>query len=83
MPESKSRHPHQHHQQHHTLPPKARPKQSGRAAIVALVLFALLGLGVGYFTAGASLLSLSAGVIIGAIAGYLLGHQVDKALMKK
>lgn len=83
MPQSKSRNLHPHHQQNHPAPPHAKPKQSGRAALVAMVLFALLGLGISYFIAGYSKPSLAAGVLIGAIGGYLVGHQMDKSLKKK
>ena len=82
MPESKSRN-HHHQQQHHPVPKRVMPKKNGRAAMVAMVLFALLGFGFGYLTSTASIPLLAAATIIGGIAGYLLGHQIDKALTKK
>ena len=82
MPESKSRSQHNQHQ-HHPAPKRAMPKKNGRAAIVAMVLFSLLGFGIGYLTSSASLPILITTTVIGAIAGYLLGHQIDKSITKK
>lgn len=82
MPQSKNRsHRHQHH--NHPAPPVAKPKKQGRAAIVSMILFAILGLGVGYFTAGDSIYALATAAGIGAVAGYLFGHLVDKSIDKK
>ena len=83
MPESKSRHPHHAHQQNHPAPPHAKPAKANRAVIVAVIFFALLGLGISYFLKPESTPALIAGALIGAIAGYFFGHQIDKALSKK
>ncbi|MBS1756085.1 MAG: hypothetical protein JSU03_02280 [Bacteroidetes bacterium] len=80
MPQSKNRHPH-HKQTHPTS--TAKPKKKGQAAIAAAILFAILGLGIGYFSGGAEALPLISGAIIGAIAGYILGHQMDKVITNK
>lgn len=83
MPESKSRHPHHSHQQHHRPPHNSKSKTFSRIVIVAIGFFSLLGLGISYFVAGDNLFPTVAGAIIGAIAGYLFGHQMDKTLRKK
>ncbi|MEO6538359.1 MAG: hypothetical protein ABIT07_06820 [Ferruginibacter sp.] len=82
MPESKSRNPHQHHQ-NHPAPLRAKPKKRGQAALVAMVLFGLLGLGFGYLTTEGGLYLLSGATIFGAVAGYIVGYQIDKVLEKK
>lgn len=81
MPESKNRP--QHHPHPHPLPPKARPKKNNKAVITGIIFFALLGVGIGYFIGGDGLVALGSGGIVGAIAGYFFGHQIDKALKTK
>jgi hypothetical protein len=80
MPESKNRKPHH----PHPIPPKrAKPVQHGRAALSAMILFAVLGLVIGYFASGGDTLSIAAGAILGAVGGYIAGHMMDKSLEKK
>ncbi|MEO7263542.1 MAG: glycine zipper domain-containing protein [Ferruginibacter sp.] len=80
MPASKVRKP---HHQHHPAPKRARPVQHNRAALAAMILFAVLGFVIGYFASGGNTLSFLAGAIIGAVAGYIIGHMMDKSLEKK
>ena len=84
MPASKNRPQHHSHQQHHhQAPHNSRPKKKGNAEIIAAIFFGLLGIGISYFIAGNSLLSIGSGAVIGAIAGYLFGRQIDQTVSKK
>lgn len=84
MPESKARHSHK-HPHHHTAASNNHPKvkKASRVVIVATVFFALLGFGIGYFLNATSVSGLLAGAIVGGIAGFFFGYQVDKSLSKK
>ncbi|MEO6722095.1 MAG: hypothetical protein ABIN67_17145 [Ferruginibacter sp.] len=83
MPASKNRPQHQTHQQHHHAPPNSKPKKVRKVVKIAIVFFGLLGIGISYFIAGGSLLSIASGAVIGAVAGYLFGSQMDKTLRNK
>jgi membrane protein YqaA with SNARE-associated domain len=80
MPQSKKRKP------HHEFHPEANTSKANKnnsAVLVAVIFFCLLGIGIAYFTAGASILWLLIGAVAGGVAGYFFGHQIDKALSKK
>jgi outer membrane lipoprotein SlyB len=47
------------------------------------VMGGIFGLSFGYFTGDRSLLWSIAGTVIGALAGYLFGHYIDKAAARK
>ena len=84
MPESKTRHPHKHPDHH----PKANtPHTHSRKiskVVIATVLFCgLLGLGVSYFIAADSIATLVAGTLLGCLAGFVFGYEVDKNFSKK
>jgi hypothetical protein len=83
MPASKSRHSRHAHQQHHRHPHQANVKKNTSASIIAILFFALLGTGITYFIAGSSIPSILTGAIVGGIAGYLFGHQIDNTIKKK
>lgn len=76
MPESRNRHKHHHqHVVHHAA---AKPKRS--AASVLTIIAAILGFSVACFTQGADYLWMIAGTAFGGIVGYLVGHNMDKAI---
>ncbi len=80
MPESKNRYKH-HHPGHPATPhADAKPKRS--AAFFLAVLAAVLGVAVTFFTRGADTLWIITGAASGAIVGYLIGHNMDKAIEK-
>ena len=84
MPASKSRHAHKH--PHHTIKTSnthPNPKKSNKAIIVAVLFFALLGLGIGFFIDASSTKVLIAGAVTGTIAGFIFGYQVNKSLSEK
>jgi uncharacterized membrane protein len=87
MPQSKSRHPHKHPQQHdHPLHAPAtvpKHKKTNQSIIVTSIFFALLGLGISFFIAGSNIIALIVGALTGTIAGYIFGLQVNKSLTKK
>lgn len=84
MPQSKNRHPHKHVQQHdHPSGTSAKHKKANQSIIVTVLFFSLIGLGISYFITGTSIIGLLAGTIIGAIAGYIFGKQVNKSLSGK
>ena len=83
MPESKSRHP-QTPIPHHVKPPvaHAKHKKTNQSIIVAVIFFAFIGLGISYFIGNSSVAALIIGTLIGGVAGYIFGKQVNKSLMK-
>jgi hypothetical protein len=84
MPESKSRHPHHHqHPQHKTSNTHAKSKKASRVVIFVALFFAFLGFSISYFIDDTNITRAIAAAVVGGIAGYLFGHQVDKSLAKK
>jgi hypothetical protein len=84
MPQSKSRHPHKHIQQHNKpLGNNSKTKKVNRSVIVTVIFFALIGLGISYFIDIRSILGLLSGVVLGGIAGFIFANQVNKSLTKK
>ena len=76
MPESRQRH--KHHPHHVQMPhTHAKPKRS--AAAVLAIIAAILGLAVAFFTQGPDILWMILGAGLGAIIGYLIGHNMDQA----
>ena len=80
MPKSKQR---KHHHEHAGAPHLVKTDKSRSAVPVAVVFFALLGLGIAFFAAGTSILWLIIGAVAGAVAGYFFGKQMDSSLSKK
>ena len=81
MPQSKKRkHHHQMQQAGGSLSTKGKKSS---AVGVAVLFFAIIGLGIAYFTAGADVLWLIVGIIVGGACGYLFGKQVDKSFSNK
>lgn len=84
MPESKARHPHKHphqHNGHSNSHPKK--KKTNQIVIIVTVFFALLGLGFSYFLNATSIVGLLSGAVVGGIAGFIFGYQVEKSFSKK
>ena len=79
MARSHHRHKKHHPPPHHPASPKPKRKA---AATVFIVFLSVFGLGLGYFAAG-TILALAIGAIIGGVAGYLIGHNLDKMARKK
>lgn len=84
MPNSKGRHAAKH--------PHHHPKKAGstgvahkapsriKATTIATAFFAFLGLGIGFFIDGSSVVAIGAGTVLGAFAGYLFGRQIDNSI---
>jgi len=68
---------HNHHEQ------AAPVKSTKKAALPLAIAGAAAGLLVGYIANKESILAIIGGAVIGAIAGYLFGNNVDRSLMKK
>jgi hypothetical protein len=84
MPESKSRHPHKHPQQHHTAAEThSKPKKANRAVIITVLFFAVLGLCIGLFIDTASIATVLTSTVLGAAAGFLAGYFINKSLSGK
>ncbi|WP_460553419.1 hypothetical protein [Ferruginibacter profundus] len=84
MPQSKNRHPHK-HTPHHDTPATAHPKhkKTNQSIIIGVLFFALIGLGISYFTGASSVTGLLIGLLIGGVVGYIFAWQVNKSLTKK
>ena len=82
MPQSKNRPGHEHHSHRGTKNP-GNPKIKSSPVTIALVFFAVLGLGISYFVAGGSSTALIIGTIVGAAIGYIFGKQVKQSMSKK
>jgi hypothetical protein len=80
MPRSKQR---KHHHDQQTPLNLVKSGKSRSAEKVAIIFFALLGLGIAFFAAGTSVLWLAIGAIAGAVAGYFFGKQIDRSFSKK
>lgn len=86
MPQSKNRHPHKHIQQHHhheSTGTHSKPRKTNRSIIVTIIFFTLIGLGISFFIDAKSIFSLLTGAVLGGIAGYIFGYQVNKSLSGK
>ena len=80
MPKSKTR---KHHHDYHPPANADKSKKSKSAVLVAGIFFSLLGIGIAYFAAGASILWLLTGAVAGAVGGYFFGLQIDKSFPRK
>ena len=83
MPRSKTR------KNHHDYRPPVnaiKSKKNKSAVSIGIVFFAIIGMGIAYFAAGSTslwLLWLVGGAVIGSVAGYYFGRQIDKSFTKK
>lgn len=83
MPRSKKR------KKHHDYQPPAnavKSKKNRSAVTISMVFLGLIGIGMAYFAGGSKplwLLWLLIGAIIGSVAGYYFGRQIDKSFAKK
>ena len=82
MPRSKQRKHHHDQQHHHPVGPKKESK-SRSAVTVAVIFFALLGMGIAFFATGSSILWMLLGALLGGVGGYFFGKQIDRSLAKK
>jgi hypothetical protein len=80
MPRSKKR---KHHHDFHPPTHTDKAQKTKSAVLVAGIFFCLLGVGIAYFAAGASLLWVLTGAVVGAVAGYFFGLQIDRSFSKK
>ncbi len=80
MPRSKKR---KHHHEFHPASNAEKSQKNKSAVPVGIIFFALLGIGVAFFTAGSDFLWLLLGGVLGAAGGYFFGRQVDKSFSKK
>lgn len=80
MPKSKTR---KHHHDFHPPAHTVKSEKTKSAVIASGIFFCILGIGIAYFAAGASLLWLLAGAVAGAVGGYFFGLQIDKSFSKK
>lgn len=80
MPRSKKR---KHHHEFHAASNAEKSPRNKSAVPVGIIFFALLGIGVAFFTAGSDFLWLILGGVLGAAGGYFFGRQVDKSFSKK
>lgn len=82
MPESRTRHKHAHHHAPSHQPHTTVKTKRSAAAVVA-ILVAILGLAIAFFTQGRDVFWMIFGTASGALLGYFVGHNMDKAISKK
>ena len=80
MPQSRKR---QHHHQDVPPPHRVAGKKNHAIIYVSVIFFGLLGTGIAYFAAGSDTQTLLSGFVIGGVAGYFFGYQIDKSITKK
>ena len=80
MPHSRHRHKHESHQPHHHPAP---PKPTRKATPIITFLVTIFGLVIGAMTSDSAWLWIIVGGIVGAIAGLLIGRNIDNAAGKK
>ena len=80
MPHSRHRHKHESHQPHHHPAP---PKPTRKATPIVTFLAAIFGLVVAAMASESDWLWMIIGAIVGAVAGYLIGKNIDSAADKK
>ncbi len=77
MPESRKR------RGHHYQKPSAIPsRQRAKGRILWAILFAVFGLAIAFFAAGDGYIVLLTGVVIGALIGYAVGKNMERAAAK-
>lgn len=82
MPRSKQRK--HHHDPHHPQPAGPKKANKSRSAVtVAVIFFALLGMGIAFFATGSAVLWILLGALAGGAGGYFFGKQIDKSLAGK
>ncbi len=83
MPQSKSRKGHKQHHQHEPQHGTPHTNKNNRTLIVPMIIFATLGLGIGFFINSDSAPTWIASTLLGALAGFIFGKQVEKAAKKR
>lgn len=83
MPQSKNRKAHKQHHQHEPQHGKPHSNKSSRTFVVPMIIFATLGLGIGFYINPGSASTWIASTLIGALAGFLFGKQVENAAKKR
>ena len=78
MPQSKKRKAHKH--THQDYIPHEKERKS--AVPLAIIVCTVLSIGIAWFASEGSALYLISGAVIGAVAGYFAGKQMDKAFEK-
>lgn len=74
---------HQHHPSHPPVPQAKKTIRKVRIISVAVIIFIVFGAGMAFFAAGANVMWLTIGGIVGAFGGYLFGMQIVKGLLKR
>jgi uncharacterized membrane protein len=83
MPQSAHRHKTHHKHQVHQSHPQEVPRKTRRSAALLMAIFiGILGMAIAAFAAGLNLWMV-AGAAAGALAGYLIGHDIDKTAARK
>lgn len=69
----------------HSFHPKPSEKKTAKrnVAPILAVLIGLFGAGIGAFASGSNLIWVGAGAVAGAVTGYLVGNNMDKAAVRK
>lgn len=68
------------HQQEHQHPKGSHPKPKRKAAAVLAIIGAVAGALIAYISNNDNLVWVLIGVVLGGIAGYVFGHNIDKTV---
>jgi outer membrane lipoprotein SlyB len=85
MPQSSQRHKHKHpsHTNPRHEPAVIKPRRKRNAALLMAIFIGFLGLAIGSFATGMNYSWMIASASIGAIAGALIGHGIDRSIERK
>jgi outer membrane lipoprotein SlyB len=85
MPQSSHRHKHKHSAHGNIRHEQAalKPHRKRNAALLMAIFIGFLGLAIGALASGMNYSWMIASTAIGAVAGALIGHGIDKSLDKK
>lgn len=62
--------------------PSGKPKRKRNAALLMAIFIGLVGLTIAAFSSAANMMWMAGSTAVGAVAGALIGHAIDKSIEK-